>query len=466
MDQSLGVLEKLNIASRCDAIHYILQSIRCKYPDECDQVVRIFYPRLAPADTVAYGTTSTKSATKKQLQLLLATKKEEIKTEDEGSTDLNQNFEKILCKEEFTCIDEEDVDADADDNDYADDDPDTENSSSLSKRFGGGGGSSGYQLSVSGHERLKNSRDPLDLIPSSIIDARRLGNLKYQRNYALEELAEEDDDSNSCGLGRSAAALRSLKAVRQRQQQRQQHNNHQSSSQLLSEKLTLQLNAAVRRSSKLGEGYVFHPDNELTIRYHHSTGEFSIRAYKEQFRFRLKAALSNHHKPFLKDFYENFILTGQLLGTTPPAHVLQALREQRREEQLLQQKQREQNHALALAAAAAAATKRKRRFLTTTTTARLIDSELESESEVSQLSATQEIMKFEEIIDEGVGAGRLIDGMEMETEFEDVLSADGGGAKSNGGAIGITGVGVMHDNVTLVSGKTTSGNITNNHAQG
>jgi len=34
-------------------------------------------------------------------------------------------------------------------------------------------------------------------------------------------------------------------------------------------------------------------------------------------------------------------------------------------------------------------------------------------------------MKFEEFIDEGVGAGRLIDGLEMEPEIDDMLAGAG-----------------------------------------
>ncbi|TMW42160.1 hypothetical protein DOY81_012763, partial [Sarcophaga bullata] len=115
-DQTLAALEKFDTVSRCDALHYLLRNLKYKYPQACEQVIPNIFGQSLAIDS------------KKQLQLLLTPKKEEcIKNEDESaSTDLNQNFEKILCKEEFMCLDEDDV--------YADD-ADNENSSSLIKRM-------------------------------------------------------------------------------------------------------------------------------------------------------------------------------------------------------------------------------------------------------------------------------------------------------------------------------------------
>ncbi|XP_017484055.1 PREDICTED: LOW QUALITY PROTEIN: uncharacterized protein LOC108372799, partial [Rhagoletis zephyria] len=411
--QSLNLLDSLDTASRCDALHYLLRTLKCKYPESCERVTRSVFPHFT--DEFA---SSTKSAQKKQLQLqlLLTAKKEEIKTEDEGSTDLNQNFEKILCKEELMCLDEDDEDAD-DDAEIAvnteANDADAENPSSNNRPL--------HYNSV-----CVNKRDPLDLIPSSIIDTRHLTNAKYRASYpqtifgggseGASARLGSDDSNNSWDVLAVCDQAKSLSRLHSR------NNNHNHFTRLLSEELVPSSGVRGIRLVKTEDDYFFYPDNEWTIHYHHSTGEFSVRAYKKLFRFRLQTALCEEHKPFLKKFYKNFIASGQLMGTRPPPHVLQALREQRREEwqQLHQRK-------LAAAAAAAVANAQRPRLLPAIS----FDSEQESESE-SQMSsavAAQDILKFEEIIDEGVGAGRLMHGMEIEPDIEDAL---GGGSSASG----------------------------------
>lgn len=398
MDHTLGSLDSFDPISRCDALHYLLQNLKYKYPETCEQVIPSVFSHLLDRD---YEST-TKNTSKKQLQLLLATKKEDIKNEDENasSTDLNQNFEKILCKEEFMCLEEDDAD-------YADD-ADNDNSSFHNKRLRyaaaaaarSAAASAGALATTSGH--LAGSRDPLDLIPSSVIHARRLGRLAA---------ADNGDESNSL----DALATDSLKRARRRGFPHSKSNLgklHQS--RLLFEKL--------QRVSHLGEGYVFHPDNEFTVRFHLNSEELSIRVFKEQFRLHLKIALKEHNKEYLRQFQQELVVTGKLQGTTPPRHVLESLRVEREEEWRLQKirKQQLQQQQMLLM-------QQRRRILAASGGYPYdseMDFELETESQLS--SASHEIMKFEEIIDEGVGPGRLIDGLVMESEMEDVI---GGGSR-------------------------------------
>ncbi|XP_049317305.1 uncharacterized protein LOC105229188 isoform X1 [Bactrocera dorsalis] len=413
--QSLNLLDSLDAVSQCDALHYLLRTLKCKYPEACERVTRALFPHIT--DEFA---SSTKTANKKQLQLqlLLTAKKEEIKTEDEGSTDLNQNFEKILCKEEIMCLDEDDDDMVGGMDLHAN----VENSASNNRH-----------LHYNSTHALK--QDPLDLIPSSIINTRHLTKANSNATFehaivgnsggAITRLAGDDSYNSWAEL----ATCDQEKNMTRHNTKNNKHNNYP---RLLSEKLVLSIDEGCNPTTKAKDDYYFYPDNEWTIHYHHSTGEFNVRAYKQLFRFRLQTALSEEHKTFLKKFYKNFILSGQLLGTRPPLHVLEKVREQRLEEwqQLRLRK-------LAAVAAATAYTQ-QRQILPAIT----FDSELESESE-SQMStsvAAPEMMKFEEITEEDAGAGRLVHGMEMEPDIEDVLgggsSASGSGHSnsSNGGA--------------------------------
>lgn len=419
MDQTLNSLDGFDPVSRCDALHYLLQNLKFKYPETCEQVVPSVFSHLLDRD---YAST-TKGASKKQLQLLLATKKEDIKIEDENasSTDLNQNFEKILCKEEFMCLDEDDAD-------YADD-ADNENSNFLNKRVrryaSSAGASNAAAVAASSGQHLSvgaGSRDPLDLIPSSVIHARRLGRIASAADNG------DGDESNSL----DALASDSLKRARRRGfNHSKSHLGKIHQSRLLFEKL--------QRISHLGEGYVFHPDNEFTIHFHWRSEELSIRVFKEQFRLHLRIALRERNKEFLRQFQQDLVFTGQLLGTTPPKHVLDALRLEREEEwrqQKIRRQQIQQQQMLHMQ-------QRRRMFAASNNAGNPYDSEmdfeLESESQLS--SASHEIMKFEEIIDEGVGPGRLIDGLVMEPEIEDVIergsgasvSVSGGSSNSSGG---------------------------------
>ncbi|KAH8258288.1 hypothetical protein KR038_009275 [Drosophila bunnanda] len=420
VDQSLNLLDSLNTALRCDAIQFLLQTLKCKYPEACDQVVRNLFSHIAAGNDSdgggGGGTQQQELARTKQLQLLLTAKKEkkepgtggeaEIKRENDddeaGSTDLNQNFEKILCKEEFLCLEEEEED-------FLDD-ADTQNSSSL--QFNAGNNVDALALGPG---------DPLDLIHtgSSLLVKR-----KYAATFEDEDQLAEDANSNS-----SDGKLVKRKRT---------NNMH----------LTV---TSVRRKearSRLGEGYIFHEDSQYTMRYHHSTGEFSERAFKAQFRALLRIALSQHHKPFLRQFYENFVVNGRLLGTTPSARVLKELREQRVEEwrrhrerrqlvsmmkqseQKLEEIQQEQQREEIQQQQQLEEIQQQQQLEEIQRQHQLPaisfgDSELESETESQLSSAAQEIMKFEEFIDEGVGAGRLIDGLEMELETDDMLAGAG-----------------------------------------
>ncbi|KAI8036841.1 hypothetical protein M5D96_010151 [Drosophila gunungcola] len=341
VDQSLNLLDSLNTALRCDAIQFLLQTLKCKYPEACDQVVRNLFSHIAANDNGGAGggggvggarAQQLELARTKQLQLLLTAKKEkkepgtgceaEIKRENDdeeaGSTDLNQNFEKILCKEEFLCLEEEEED-------FLDD-ADTQNSSSL--QFHAGNNVDALALGPG---------DPLDLIQTGVS---LLVKRKYAATFVDEDQLGEDEEANS-----NSSDGKLVKRKRT-------NNMH----------LTV---TSVRRKeehSRLGEGYVFHEDSQYTMRYHHSTGEFSERAFKAQLRALLRLALSQHHKPFLRQFYENFVVNGRLLGTTPSARLS---------------------------------------------------------------SAAQEIMKFEEFIDEGVGAGRLIDALAALSNLGDTPPVSG-----------------------------------------
>lgn len=474
----MNLLDSLNAASRCDAIKFLLQTLKCKYPEACDRVVRNLFSHN-PNDNGA-GTDATQLAKSEQLQLLLATKKEKTEpgvkikreSEDEAAAiDLNQNFEKILCKEEFMCLDEED--------DFLDDDADTENSSSMSKRLH-------FHRAISASASVSNnvdtitgagpilSGDPLDLIHTA---AAASGLVKRKYAATFDEEAEEDyengDDydngsnSNNCEellMRRQQRLIGSTSLVKRKRT----NNSHVASLDVMA--------PAIR--SRLGEGYVFHEDNQYTLRYHHSSGEFSERAFRAQFRVLLRLALSQHHKPFLKQFYDNFVITGRLLGTTPSTRVLKELREQRLDEWRRQRERRQLAKAAADAAAAAADAAAAARLLgqeqeqeqeqkqkqsqqvdqhlevplqlesqeqRQLRSISFGDSELESETE-SQLSSAQEIMKFEEFIDDGVGAGRLIDGLEMEPEIDEMLAGVGSGLDSVAG----TGSGNSNSNSSAV----------------
>lgn len=429
MDQTLNSLEKFDAISRCDALHYLLRNLKFKYPEACQQVIPVIFPQ----------NTTSLTDDKKHLQLLLPTKKEEcIKNEDENasSTDLNQNFEKILCKEEFMCLDE-------DDNAYADD------SSSLSKRMRYAAANvarsalrtAAGTLAQQQQQQQQTVGDPLDLIPSSVIHARRLGRIAT---------ADADgDESNSLdALGPDTSLKRS---------RRRAFGGPNAAFRAAVGKLNLPasrlplLGDKLLRVSHLGEGYVFHEDNEFTVHFHYSSENLGIRVFKEQFRLHLKTALKRHDKEFLKEFQREFVFSGLLLGTTPPKHVLEKLRAEHLEEwqqqkirkqQLLQQQQlqlqqlqqQQQHHQMMLM-------QQRRRMLAGSMSAtsgggnNAYDSEMEFELETeSQLSsASQEIMKFEEIIDEGVGPGRLIDGLVMEPEMDDVIGG-GSGASVSGGS--------------------------------
>jgi len=431
VDQSLNLLDSLNTALRCDAIQFLLQTLKCKYPEACDQVVRNLFSHIAAAnDNGESGGRAQQHelARTKQLQLLLTAKKEkkelgigceaEIKRENDeeeaGSTDLNQNFEKIPCKEEFLCLEEEEED-------FLDD-ADTQNSSSL--QFHTGNNVDALALGPG---------DPLELIQSGV-------SLLVKRKYA----ATFDDELIGDGDGDEA-------------------NSNSSDGKMVKRKRTNNMHltvSSVRRKEEhgqLGDGYVFHEDSQYTMRYHHSTGEFSERAFKAQFRALLRLALSQHHKPFLRQFYENFVVNGRLLGTTPSMRVLKELREQRLEEwrrqrerrqlvilmeqsetqrdeefqqqqelvenqEEVQQEQEQQQQQLEDIQQQHLEEIQRQQQLPAISFG---DSELESETESQLSSAAQEIMKFEEFIDEGVGAGRLIDGLEMEPEIDDMLAGAG-----------------------------------------
>lgn len=340
-----------------------------------------------------------------QLQLLLTAKKEEIKTEDEGSTDLNQNFEKILCKEEIMCLDEDDEDMDC----GLDIDADVENVSSNNRSL---------------HSNISHAlkQDPLDLIPSSVINTRHLTKPNSSATFehaivgnsvgAIGRLGADDSYNSWDNLASSDQE----KNLIRHNTKNNEHNNYP---RLLSEKLVLSIDGRSNPTTKAKDDYFFYPDSEWTIHYHHSTGEFNVRAYKQLFRFRLQTALSEEHKPFLKKFYKNFILSGQLLGTRPPLHIVEKLREQHLEEW-----QELRLRKLAAAAAATAYTQRRQLLPSIT-----FDSESESESQMSTSVAAPEMLKFEEITDEDVGAGHLVHGMEVEPDIEDVL---GGGSSVSG----------------------------------
>uniref|UniRef100_A0A1A9ZVK0 C2H2-type domain-containing protein n=1 Tax=Glossina pallidipes TaxID=7398 RepID=A0A1A9ZVK0_GLOPL len=363
VEQSFGLLDNLNATTRRDALHYLFQGLKFKYTDDCNHVVRRVF-----ADIV-------ETPSKESIHLVVNPKKEEIKSDAENtSTDLNQNFEKILCKEEFMCLDEDEV--------YSDD-VDNENTSTLSKRM--------RYAAIRGAA----NRDPLDFIPSGLIDPRRLS-----RVHTVE------------GGSNCSEVLTDVALERNRQRAFGHQYNNQNSRLQYPRRLIENLPHYLR----LAEKYVFHPDSEFTVHFHHRTSELSIHVFKEQFRIQLKEALKSHHKPFLKEFINDFILTGRLLGVTPPKNVLQTIRAERevewhqqalRKQEILRQKQllsRPPN----------------RRLLSVPVCGNTIAVEPETEFEV-EASAPQEIMKFEEIIEEGMGPGRLIDGLVMEPEIEDVI---------------------------------------------
>lgn len=543
VDQSVNLLDSLSAASRCDAINFLLQTLKCKYPDACDRVVRSLFSHK-PND----NDNQDELAKCKQRQLLLATtttpKKEKLEKLEPGSEklsvsvaeikretgdeaaasaiDLNQNFEKILCKEEFTCLDEED--------DFLDDDADTENSSSMSKRLHFHRSSSSNSSTAKANasrSRINNNADtaianavgdatttllnsdPLDLIQTAAA-ASGLIKRKYAASFDDDEeldddeddpdaMADGDDDSNSNSCEELLLLRRKQKLIRagcsELLVKRKRTNNFIGS-------LDAVAVTPVTRLSSLGDGYVFHEDNQYTLRYHHSSGEFSERAFKAQFRLLLRLALSQHHKPFLKQFYDNFVVTGRLLGTTPSTRVLKELREQRLDEWRRQCERKQlakiaAEEAAAVAAAGAAARLELERQLLKEKEQQqqreqqqqqqqeeelrqheeqqlelsepmdqqlevpmplesqeprqlrsisFGDSELESETE-SQLSSTaQGIMKFEEFIDEGLGAGRLIDGLEMEPEIDEMLAGAGSGL----GSVTGTGSGNSNSNSSAV----------------
>jgi len=462
VDQSLNLLDSLNTALRCDAIQFLLQTLKCKYPEACDQVVRNLFSHVAVANDnggaggVGGRAQQQELARTKQLQLLLTAKKEkkepgtgceaEIKRENDeeesGSTDLNQNFEKILCKEEFLCLEEEDED-------FLDD-ADTQNSSSL--QFHAGNNVDALAMGPG---------DPLDLIQTGVS---LLVKRKYAATFEDEEQMGEDEEANS-----NSSDGKLVKRKRT-------NNMH----------LTV---TSVRRKeehSQLGEGYVFHEDSQYTMRYHHSTGEFSERAFKAQFRALLRMALSQHHKPFLRQFYENFVVNGRLLGTTPSARVLKEIREQRLEEwrrhrerrqlvilmkqnelqqdeEIQQQQQEEEQNQEEIQRQQQQRLEeiqlqeQQQQHMEEIQRQQQLpaisfgDSELESETESQLSSAAQEIMKFEEFIDEGVGAGRLIDGLEMEPEIDDMLAGAGSALGSVNSASG-------HSSNSSSSGSGSGGN--------
>ncbi|SPP74841.1 uncharacterized protein LOC117592227 isoform X2 [Drosophila guanche] len=491
VDQSLNLLDSLNTALRCDAIQFLLQTLKCKYPDACDQVVRNLFSHITNDNFGELAVRQELAKSEQLTQLLLATKKEkkekpepdsggggavaEIKrehvvqedeAEEAGSTDLNQNFEKILCKEEFLGLDEEEEDFLHD--------PDTENSSSL-------------QFQAGNHVDALGPGDPLDLIQGG-------GSLLVKRKYeatfgaevAEENHLDEDKDAANGSPNGSSSDGKLVKRMR---------TNNMHVAVALGVGVGL---ASVRRKeerSSLGEGYVFHEDSQYTLRYHHSTGEFSERAFKAQFRALLRLALSRHHKPFLKQFYENFVENGRLMGTTPSTRVLKELRDQRLEEWRRQRERRQlvslmkeeeikqqeiqnqqeilekqelhdQEH-LQLDREQEPEQEQEQELVPQLPAISFGDSEIEMESETeSQLSsAAQEIMKFEEFIDDGVGAGRLIDGLEMEPEIDDMLAGAGsalcsvnsasgnssnssssGSGNGNGNGIGIGISGVVLEN--------------------
>lgn len=541
----MNLLDSLSAASRCDAINFLLQTLKCKYPDACDRVVRSLFSHK-PNDNDNQDElakckqqlllAATKTTPKKEklepgsekLSVLVAEIKRETGDEAAASAiDLNQNFEKILCKEEFMCLDEED--------DFLDDDADTENSSSMSKRLhfhrSTSSSSSTAKANASRSRRNNNvdaaianavggatttllNSDPLDLIQTAAA-ASGLIKRKYAASFDDDEeldddeddadaMVDGDNDSNSNSCEELLMLRREQKLIRGRGSEllvkRKRTNNFIGS-------LDAGAVTPVTRSSCLGEGYVFHEDNQYTLRYHHSSGEFSERAFKAQFRLLLRLALSQHHKPFLKQFYDNFVVTGRLLGTTPSTRMLKELREQRLDEWRRQHERRqlaktaaEEAAAAAVAAEAAAARavlerqllKEKEQQQQRQQLQQLQqqqqeqelcqqeeqqmelsepmdqqlevpiplesqeprqlrsisfgDSELESETE-SQLSSTaQGIMKFEEFIDEGLGAGRLIDGLEMEPEIDEMLAGAGSGL----GSVTGTGSGNSNSNSSAV----------------
>lgn len=496
VDQSVNLLDSLNAVSRCDAITFLLQTLKCKYPEACDRVVRNLFSHN-PNDN---GTGSklpdeAQLAKGEQLQLLLTAKKEKTEpepvakikreSEDEAAAiDLNQNFEKILCKEDYMCLDQED--------DFLDDDADdTENSSSMNKRLhfhrtnsATNACASNNVDAITGVSPLLISNDPLDLIPTAAVTS---GLVKRKYAATFDEDAEEDDEDGGDDYDNGSNRSSNCEELLMRRQQkligstslvkRKRSNNSHIGS-------LVEVMAPVTTRSRLGEGYVFHEDNKYTLRYHHSSGEFSERAFKAQFRVLLRLALSQHHKPFLKQFYDNFVITGRLLGTTPSTRVLKELREQRLDEWRRQRERRQQLAKAAVASAAAAAAAAERLLgeeqeheqeqvqeleqeqaqsqqldqqlevplqLESQEQHQLRsisfgDSELESETESQLSSAAQEIMKFEEFIDEGVGAGRLIDGLEMEPEIDEMLAGAGSGL----GSVAGTGSGNSNSNSSVV----------------
>lgn len=548
----MNLLDSLSAASRCDAINFLLQTLKCKYPDACDRVVRSLFSHK-PNDNNDHK--QDELAKCKQLQQLQLKKEKlepgreaEIKREcpdrDEENTpaaaatastiDLNQNFEKILCKEEFMCLDQEEEDILHDD-----DADDTENSSSMSKQrlhFHHRSTNSSTAKANASRSRSNNNNNAVGVAPLLNSDP-----LLIKRKYAAtfdddEELLMEDDDELDGDVGdddSNSNSCEELLLLRRRRGaapgdgsellvKRKRTNNFIGELDTASSTTAVTVTLPVTRTScsRLGEGYVFHEDNQYTLRYHHSSGEFSERAFKAQFRLLLRLALSQHHKPFLKQFYDNFVCTGRLLGTTPSARVLKELREQRLDE-WRRQRERRQLAKAAAEEAAAAALELEQQLLKEKEQQQLQreqlrqqqqqelqqqrqqeaeqlrqaqqeeaeqqleelsepmdqqlelpmplesqeprqlrsisfgDSELESETE-SQLSSTaQGIMKFEEFIDEDLGAGRLIDGLEMEPEIDEMLAGAGGGSGSGLGSVTGTGSGnssnsnssvAVHDN--------------------
>jgi len=190
--------------------------------------------------------------------------------------------------------------------------------------------------------------------------------------------------------------------------------------------------------------------------------------------------------PFLRQFYENFVVNGRLLGTTPSARVLKEIREQRLEEwrrhrerrqlvilmkqnelqqdeEIQQQQQEEEQNQEEIQRQQQQRLEeiqlqeQQQQHMEEIQRQQQLpaisfgDSELESETESQLSSAAQEIMKFEEFIDEGVGAGRLIDGLEMEPEIDDMLAGAGSALGSVNSASG-------HSSNSSSSGSGSGGN--------
>lgn len=267
------------------------------------------------------------------------------------SPDLNQNFEKIICKEEFLSPEEDELYMDMD----TDIDTDTINTligrNSNSKSISMSTATINNLATTTSSTLIKDSGSNREFVnssslpsPSSATTSVFIKNepiLGYDdnimmtaanidkfmvagrmRNIVADPLAVDDnlfsfdrEISDYCGFELMMQDFRNM--IKNNQFDYQKYRGGQSANNTL---LPLENN------------YIFRPDNEFTVRFHHSSFEFNWRAGKEHFRLFIKTAINMKLKSFLSDFYQNFVLSGYLMGTRPPNKVLQAIQASRKEE--------------------------------------------------------------------------------------------------------------------------------------